>query len=288
MISFFSFPQDEKNESFKVAFLTDIHVQKELNAERGFLSAINKVNEMNPDLVITGGDLIMDALNQSYERSDSLFNLYDSLCDSFNMPVYNTIGNHDVFGLYKTSGIDTTHHEYGKKMYINRLGDGKSYSSFDHKGWHFILLDAIEFTPERKYIGGISQSQIDWIKKDLTRLDKKTPIVLSTHIPFISVSKQILEGSTAALTEVIVVKNSKEILALFEGYNLKLVLQGHLHIVEEIIFKETHFITGGAVSGNWWKGSHYGFEEGFVIIEFYEDDFNWKYIDYGWEVKETK
>jgi hypothetical protein len=119
-------------------------------------------------------------------------------------------------------------------------------------------------------------------------LDKKTPIVLSTHIPFISVSKQILEGSTAALTEVIVVKNSKEILALFEGYNLKLVLQGHLHIVEEIIFKETHFITGGAVSGNWWKGSHYGFEEGFVIIEFYEDDFNWKYIDYGWEVKETK
>ncbi|NWG27617.1 MAG: metallophosphoesterase [Ignavibacteriaceae bacterium] len=288
MIPFFSFPQDEKNESFKVAFLTDIHVQKELNAERGFLSAINKVNEINPDFVITGGDLIMDALNQSYERSDSLFNLYSSLCDSFNMPVYNTIGNHDVFGLYKTSGVDTTHPEYGKKLYINRLGDGKSYSSFDHKGWHFILLDAIEFTPERKYIGGISQSQIDWIKTDLARLDKKTPIVLSTHIPFISVSKQILEGSTAALTEVIVVKNSKEILALFEGYNLKLVLQGHLHIVEEIIFKETHFITGGAVSGNWWKGSHYGFEEGFVIIEFYESDFNWEYIDYGWEVKETK
>jgi predicted MPP superfamily phosphohydrolase len=155
---FFFLSCNEKNNSFKVAFLTDIHVQGELDADKAFLAAIKKVNKINPDFVITGNDLIMDALNQSYERSDSLYNLYSSLSDSFNMPVYNTIGNHEVFGLYKTSGVDTTHPEYGKKMFMNRIGNRKSFTSVDHKGWHFIMIDAVGFTDERKYIGEISQS----------------------------------------------------------------------------------------------------------------------------------
>ena len=62
------------------------------------------------------------------------------------MPVYNTLGNHEVFGLYEKSGISPEHPEYGKQMYKNKLGDGKTYFSFDHIGWHFIILDGIGFT----------------------------------------------------------------------------------------------------------------------------------------------
>jgi 3',5'-cyclic AMP phosphodiesterase CpdA len=275
---------DDNEEHFKVAFLTDVHVQKELKADEGFLKAIEKVNKLNPDFVITGGDLIMDALNQTYERSDSLYSLYISLCDSFTMPVYHTIGNHEVFGLYETSGVDTTHPDYGKNMFKKYLGNGSVNKSFNHKGWQFLLLDGIGFTEDRKYFGFIDQSQIEWIKIELQKIDKETPIVLSTHIPFASVGLQMLEKSTVPLTGRLVVTNSKEVLDLFANHNLRLVLQGHLHIVEEIIFRNIHFITGGAVSGAWWKGPRYGFEEGFVLLEFGDDEFNWQYIDFGWQV----
>ena len=65
----------EKNE-FGMAFLTDIHLQPEDDAIKGFTQALDTVNMLKPDFVITGGDLIMDALEQSFGRADSLYNLY--------------------------------------------------------------------------------------------------------------------------------------------------------------------------------------------------------------------
>ena len=56
-------------EHFTFAFLTDIHLQPELRATEGFKKAIAKVNELNPDFVITGGDLIMDALGVPFKAS---------------------------------------------------------------------------------------------------------------------------------------------------------------------------------------------------------------------------
>ncbi len=66
----------EKEEGFTFAFLTDIHLQPELNAVAGFQMAIDTINIINPDFVLTGGDLVMDVLNQSYGRADSVYKLY--------------------------------------------------------------------------------------------------------------------------------------------------------------------------------------------------------------------
>ena len=95
---------------------------------------------------------------------------------------------------------------------------------------------------------------------------------------------QKYSGSTAANDSGLVVVNSKEVLDLFKGYNLKLVLQGHLHTVEDIYIDGIHFITAGAVSARWWTGPNMGFEEGFMLINVKGEDFDWKYVDYGWEV----
>jgi len=46
-----------------------------------------------------------------------------------------------------------------------------------------------------------------------------------------------------------------------------------------------HFITGRTVSGAWWNGPNKGFEGGFMYITFKADDFRWRYVDYGWNVK---
>lgn len=271
-----------ENNSFTFLFCTDIHVQHERNAVAGFTQAIDTINKLNSAFVITGGDLIMDALGQTYERSDSLYNLYQEVTKKINMPVYNTMGNHEVYGIYSKSGADPSNPEYGEKMFEKRLG--KSYYAFNYGGWKFMILNSVEDTKKDKYIGKIDEEQIEWIKSELSNTDSSTPIVISTHIPFITAYMQKYNGSTLANDSSLVVINSKEVLELFKGYKLKLVLQGHLHTVEDIFIDGIHFITGGAVSARWWTGPNMGFEEGFMYITVKGDDFDWKYIDYGWNI----
>jgi 3',5'-cyclic-AMP phosphodiesterase len=281
-LSSFSQTINEENKAdFSFVFCTDIHVEPERNAVKGFNQAIDTINKLQPAFVITGGDLIMDALGQSYERSDSLYDLYQEVSKNFTMPVHNTMGNHEIYGIYTKSGADTTNPEYGEKMFEKRLG--KSYYSFDYDGWKFMVLNSIEDTKKSEYIGLIDSMQINWIKEELVKTDSTTPIVISTHIPFITAFMQKYYGSTVANDSSLVVINAKEVIDLFKGHNLKLVLQGHLHTVEDIFIDGVHFITGGAVSAAWWTGPNMGFEEGFMFITVKGEDFNWKYIDYGWQ-----
>ncbi len=271
-------------QDFSFAFLTDIHVQPERNAAAGLSQAIEKVNALNPDFVITGGDLIMDALGQTKERADSLYELYTELQKKFNMPVYNTPGNHEHYAFYNKEDIPRTDPDYGDKMFRRYLGN--PYYSFDHKGWHFIVLNSITETEDRGYRGGVSAEQIQWLSKDLNAVSSETPIVVSVHIPLITAMNQIMDGALTANDLGDVINNSKEVLALFTEKNLKLVLQGHLHYLEDLfIGGKTHFITGGAVSSNWWRGPRFGMEEGFVLVQVKDGEFTWEYIDFGWEVK---
>ncbi len=276
------FKKKPKPQSFSFVFFTDVHLQPENNAVSGFLKAIDLINKLNPDFVIAGGDQIMDALAQRHSRADSLYTLYQETAGEFRMPLYNTLGNHEIYGIYVRSGADKNHPDYGEKMFENRFG--KSYYSVDHKGWKFMILNSVEDTGEDRYIGLIDQKQIEWIKEELQRTDPATPLVISTHIPFLTVFTQKYEGTTVANRPGLVVTNGKEVIDLFNGYNLKLVLQGHLHTVEEISIDGIRFITGGAVSGGWWKGPNRGFEEGFVLVKVKGDDFDWEYVDYGWVV----
>lgn len=273
----------QEKESFNIAFLTDIHLQPELNAVNGLTRALDSVNRLNPDFIITGGDLIMDALAQSYGRADSLYRLYDEVIKKSKSPGYNTMGNHELYGIYERSGADTSSPDYGEKMFERRLGE--SYYSIEHKGWKFFIINSIEDTGKDKYTGLVDAGQMEWIKDELAKTDPAMPLVISTHIPFITAFTQKYDGSTLASDSSIVVSNSREVLSLFKEHNLKLVLQGHLHTIEDIHIDGIHFITGGAVSAGWWKGPNKGFEEGFLDLTFYPDDFTWRYVDYGWEVK---
>jgi 3',5'-cyclic AMP phosphodiesterase CpdA len=271
--------------SFTFVFMTDIHLTPERNGVQGFKKAIQTINDLKPDFVITGGDLIMDALGQRYSRADSLYNLYKETVSDLKMKVYNTMGNHEIFGIYNRDGIDSLNPEYGEKMFEKRLG--KSYYSFNYKGWKFIILNSVEDTKKYKYIGKIDKPQIEWIKEELQKTDTLTPIVISTHIPFLSAYTQKYLGTTVAADSSMIIVNGNEVLNLFKQHNLKFVLQGHLHMVEDIYIDNIHFITGGAVCGAFspWTGSNHGDEEGFMLISVKDKEYAWKYIDYSWEVK---
>jgi 3',5'-cyclic AMP phosphodiesterase CpdA len=275
-------PQPASGNTFTFAFLTDIHLQPERNAEAGFRQTIDSVNKLNPEFVITGGDLIMDALGQSYGRSDSLYTLYTTMAKEFKMPVYNTMGNHEIFGWYEKSGVERSHPQFGKRMYEDHLG--ARYRVFTHKGWRIFILDSVEPNDEGGYKGEINPVQMDWIRNRLAETPKDMPIIVSTHIPFITTEAQLFGGSLTPNAENEVVTNSKEVLELFKEHNLKLVLQGHLHFYEYMYAFGTTYITAGAVSGAWWRGDYHGTQEGFLLVHVDGEDFSWEYFDYGWNV----
>jgi len=267
---------------FTFAFLTDIHLQPEKQAPDGLKLAIEHVNELEPDFVLTGGDQVFDAVDQGYERADLVYKLYLETIQLLAMPLYNTMGNHDIFGTGSNSGVDPGHPELGKTMFATRQAKSRYYS-FDHEGWHFMVLDSVQPTEGGSYRGGIDTEQMAWITEELNALEAGTPIVVSTHIPFISVSFQLRDEPGEYRQRGLVMDNGWEVLSLFQGHNLRLVLQGHLHAYEDIYFRGIRFVTGGAVCSSWWDGLYNDLEEGFLIVRIKGDSIDCEYIDYGWE-----
>jgi 3',5'-cyclic AMP phosphodiesterase CpdA len=262
---------------FEFVFMTDIHVKPEMNAPEGFQMAIDKANELDADFVLTGGDLVYDVMRGNQKRGDTLFTLYTEMIKGFEMQVYNCIGNHDLFGIYEESPEDSNHPDYKYGMFERYLG--RTYYSFNHKGWHFIVLNSLNITPDKRYTGVFHKEQIEWLKKDITSVEKSVPIVITTHLPMISNYAQV-NGSEGRRT----VSNAHEVFRLLENHNLKLILQGHIHWKEYgFINDRFHYITGGSIAGNGWKGRRHNTPEGFVRIKVKGDDFTWEYVDHGWE-----
>lgn len=271
-----------QSNSFEFVFLTDIHIRPDMNAPIGFQMAIDEVNRLNPDFVLTGGDLIFDALRGNQQRSDSLFTLYKNMSKGFNMPVYHCLGNHDLFAIYEESPEGENHPDYKYGMFERYLGE--TYYSFNYKGWHFIVLNSLDVTEDKRYKGFVHGEQLQWLKNDLKEVDNTTPVVVVTHIPFISTWKFVNGGSGTRTVE-----NADEVFALFENYNLKLVLQGQIHWKEEgFVNDRFHFITGGSIAGNAWKGRRHNTREGFFYIKVNDAVLSWEYVDHGWEKKRLK
>jgi 3',5'-cyclic-AMP phosphodiesterase len=196
------------------------------------------------------------------------------------MPVHSVPGNHDVFGLSTKSGVLASDPLYGKKMFEDRIGH--RFSSFDHKGWHFILLDSIGVTDDHDFIGLIDQEQLTWLAADLKATGPARPVVLMTHVPIVSAVLQIVPDPWKTPPKYLVT-NAQDVLSILAPYNVKAVLQGHTHIRESVIYNGCQFLTSGAVCGNWWKGPRLGHPEGFAVLTVKGDSLSWRYETYGFK-----
>lgn len=273
--------------SFRFAFMTDPHVQPERGAVEGTRQCISAINARKPEFVITGGDLIMDALEVGPERLHLQWQLWDECLKTLSVPAHHTIGNHDVCGWSSKAIVKAGDADYGKKFFADRYGQGRTYRSFDHGGWHFVILDSIGQDPETlNYKGWLDDEQLQWLKADLEKAGRKTPTILVTHIPFFSVWHQALKGPQFALDAKALVGNVHEIRSWLKNYNIRLVLSGHGHLHERIELGGVTYLQGGAVSGLWWKGPVNGDPEGFVEVECHADGtFRTQHFGYGWKVR---
>ncbi len=275
--------------AFRFAYLTDPHIQPERGAADGMNMCIAAINALTPrpDFVLTGGDLIMDALDVGADRIRQQWRLVDECFKHLELPAHHAIGNHDVGGWSAKSIVMPGDADYGKKVFSDRYGQGRTYRSFDHSGWHFIILDSIGQDPvTRDYRGWVDDEQLAWLKADLETTGRLTPIVVLTHIPFYSIWHQHLLGPQTLPGAKGLIGNAHLFRKLFDGYQLKLVLSGHGHIVERIQLGSVTHIQGGAVSGMWWKGPVHGMPEGYSVIECRTDGtFDFDYRAYGWKAR---
>jgi len=272
----------EHASNFTFLFLTDTHLQPELNAAVGCHQCFQKARTIKADFAIQGGDHVFDALGVGRDRASSLFNLYGETEQVLGMKLHHTIGNHDCFGVYPLSGVSPSAPFYGKKMFEDHFG--KTYYSFDHKGVHFIVLDSVAITDDRAYEGRVDSAQIDWLVADLRTIQARTPIIVITHIPLVTAFNSYVPPPAQPYKHAsLAVANAHQVLPLFESHNVIGVLQGHTHINEQVVWKGVPYITGGAVCGNWWHGLRMGTPEGFTVVNVRNGRLSTRYETYGFQ-----
>lgn len=266
-----------KTGKFKFLHVSDAHIQPELRAVEGCRMCFDHAAKTRADFALIGGDLVFDAVQQKADRAKTLYGLFGESAKRLEMPVHATIGNHDVFGVHPSSGVDKSEPGFGKQLFEDKVGP--RYRSFDHKGVHFVILDSIELTPDGGYVGGFDADQLNWMKSDLAKTGKTAPVIVLTHIPLVSAAAQILNAGSR--WQGVLIRNAREVLDVLWQYNTRMVLQGHTHIVENVEYNGCQFITSGAVCGNWWKGKRLTHAEGYGLIEVANGNFTWSYRTYG-------
>ena len=280
-----SAPAGAAAEPFSFVFLTDCHLQPELDGVHGTGLAMQQARGVHADFCIQGGDHIFDALAVPRSRTLQLFDLYDKTEQDLGIKVHHTLGNHDICGIYPESGIVPADPLYGKKLFADRFGP--TFYSFDHKGHHFIVLDSVGITPDHHYEARIDQDQLDWLAADLAKQSAGTPIVVTTHIPLVTaVPSYAVYGPKTPPPAPFV--NGPAAIKLLEGHNVLAVLQGHTHVNERVEWHGIPYITSGAVCGNWWHGTRLGTPEGFTVVTLANGTLSTRYHSTGFHSVEPQ
>jgi outer membrane protein assembly factor BamB/predicted MPP superfamily phosphohydrolase len=180
---------------FSFALITDTHAGDNgtiVAEDRAEVDAINNMTP-SPEFVINCGDLLDKGTADQYV-------IYHNIFGKLRCPLYNCPGNHDVrwAPLGKESFQEGTHEPLSR--------------SIDHNGCHFVLLDS---TVILEHWGHFEAGELDWLKKDLKKKGRQTPVFLFFH-------HWIGRDS-------IQVDNENEFLDIIKPYNVKIVFCGHGH-----------------------------------------------------------
>jgi 3',5'-cyclic AMP phosphodiesterase CpdA len=220
----------DQRKNFTFAYISDSHIQHVKGAQfvrnwdRGLIRAVAETNLLvpKPDFVVFGGDLAQLGTKEELDHGAELLSKldYDLHC---------VMGEHDY---YLDLGA------YWSKLY------GPHYYSWDHKGVHFVTLNSIltydEWTHKRwptaeqrmLEMAGldnpngspfmVGEEQREWLRKDLEKIDKNTPVVVFSHSPI----QKIYKGWNF-WTE-----DAEQVQALLKPFKDVTVIYGHVHQVQ--------------------------------------------------------
>lgn len=281
----------------RLAHLTDVHLQPEKQAAEGFAKCLAHVQSQSdkPDLILFGGDNIMDSFDQTKDRTRIQWDLWHRVLKAdCSVPYLSCIGNHDVWGWGRKSGASPEEPGYGKAWAVEELRLPKRYFAVEKAGWKFIILDSTHLGDNRHgYLGKLDEEQFDWLAAELKATPKDKPILILSHIPILAACV-FLDGNNEKTGDWVVPGSwmhidTRKLTTLFhQSGNVKICLSGHTHMVDEVDYLGTTYYCDGAVSGAWWGGKYHQFGEGYALIDLYDDGTTSReFVTYGWEAKKS-
>jgi len=207
------------------------------------------------------GDIVFNDLK--------LFPEYEKSVKRMGIPFYQVVGNHDTDHSAKTNekSVETFTEFFGPHYY-----------SFNKGEIHYVVLNDVFWTGD--YIGYLDQPQIDWLKKDLSFVEKGKTVVIFTHIP--PYNTQHIRENSGDPKKHVIVSNRKMIYDMLKPFK-SYIITGHMHESEYIEEEGVEIHVCGAVCGAWWTAPTCfdGTPKGYGFYEVNGNDINWKYKSTG-------
>lgn len=272
---------------FTFVHLTDMHVTPKRWGDRGYQACIESVRVLSPRpaFALMGGDLAFDGLYTDKSAFAEQIRLYREISAGLGLPHYPCIGNHDVLGWSPRRKVPASDPQLGKRMIMDALEWEQSYYSFDHGGWHFAVLDSIHptHTPDGPgYEPRIGPAQLEWLGHDLGRAADRPKVCLTHIAAFCNIGQWTGDPKARALGGMCVL-DTKDLRLTLERHNVRALLQGHSHKIEEYRLNDVWYLTSAAVSGAWWAGRWTGSAPGYTVFRCRGDQLTWEHHVFPWE-----
>ena len=277
----------------RIAHFCDVHVQPEKRAAEGLARALADAQErFSPDLVLNGGDQVMDVMGADRARATELFTLWQSVMkQECSAPLVNVIGNHDVYGWnHEDSGATPESPGYGKQWAMEVFGLKKPYYTIDRAGWRIVVLDSTHpVEGGGSYTARLDEAQFDWLRTTLEQTPAERPILVASHIPILAACT-FLDGENEKSGDWVVPGawmhvDARRIKDLFHRHpNVKLCISGHIHLADMVQYLGVTYACNHAVCGSWWDGARDEFPPAYAIIDLHADgSFSNRVVDWGWK-----
>ncbi len=226
---------------------------------------VKEINNL-PMFGIGCGDLVWD--------KPHLYKDYKRAVGQMGIPFYQLIGNHDQD--YDARTDDGSQATFNKEF-------GPVYYSFNRGKVHYVVLDDVFFVGEdRRYIGYITETQLQWLEKDLQVIPDGSLVVVALHIPTNTGDarrRNLKEDEMGG-----VVMNRKALYDILKNYKVQLI-SGHTHWNE--IWENGNMMEHnlGTVCGAWWTGPFCGdgTPDGYAVFDVDGDHISWYYKSIGYD-----
>ncbi|MCA9192652.1 MAG: metallophosphoesterase [Planctomycetales bacterium] len=166
-----------------------------------WMKAVERINWMRPDFVLSVGDLIEGYTEDETEIARQ-WNEFLGFIDQMDMKFFFVPGNHDV--------TNPKLHQIWKQQF------GKEWYSFDYKGVHFVCLNSEDPSTH------IGEEQLAWLEQDLQNNVAARWTLIFLHKPIWAVSEQNLLAGNPDST------NWTRVAALI-GNRPHTIFAGHVH-----------------------------------------------------------
>jgi 3',5'-cyclic AMP phosphodiesterase CpdA len=220
----------DSTRNFTFGYISDAHIQHisgtrfVRNWDRGLIRAVAETNLMNPkpDFVMFGGDLAQLGTKEELDHGAEILS-------ALRYDLRYVMGEHDYY-------LDLG--EYWSELF------GAHHYSFDHKGVHFVTLNSIVTYDEWTFnrwpsaeqrmleMAGldnpngspfmVGEKQREWLKKDLAKVARDTPIVVFSHSPL----QKLYKGWNFWTDD------AEEVQAILAPYEKVNVIYGHVHQIQ--------------------------------------------------------